>query len=256
MLINNIKITAVVILLLSLLDGCHSAINASTNESVAANINEHQSDKFQRYNEKISNSVFKILFNDQVIGTAFYYQTKIEGKKYDFILTATHTIEGYEKEIKKIRLKNNDNVSLKFKGHQKLKGIDVSIIFLESYDSLAKLSPIESDQKTELAELTYIYSYNNSTYEPEIKGYLILSTGYIIGNESDKDKLLLYLNMINKGGSGSPVLITNNNKVVGLITRQIIDQNSSAYTGITYAISMDKINILLSDYIKRVSLIK
>jgi hypothetical protein len=62
--------------------------------------------------------------------------------------------------------------------------------------------------------------------------------------------------MLNKGGSGSPVLVTETNKVVGVITRHIIEQKSSTYTGIAYAISMQKIDALLSDYVKRTGLVK
>lgn len=113
----------------------------------------------------------------------------------------------------------------------------------------------QSFKKDRMLQFYNIYSLNYSVF-PTVFDKLILSKGYIIF--ADKDEILIHLNIINIGGSGAPVLLEKSKKIVGILTSRVIKKEGIIdktrnkkiepyyrYQGVTYAISINKINSIL-----------
>jgi hypothetical protein len=120
-------------------------------------------------------------------------------------------------------------------------------MFPNNYDDLRDITSLVSTEKY-LNKYGDIFSLNYSSFEPDITNTLLMSTGHILSKRSDTS-YLVFMPLLNKGGSGAPVLSTDDNRVVGMILNKILT-NTFEYTGVANVLPADKINQLLRSYIQ------
>ena len=106
--------------------------------------------------------------------------------------------------------------------------------------TLKDIKPIKNNEKA-IGTHDQIYSYNYSKFLPYIKNYLIPSEGYFIEQDFSDSMFYVYLDPFNIGASGAPVMLKDNNGLVGMIVKKY-NNNRNQSKGFAYVVSPKKIN--------------
>lgn len=190
-------------------------------------------------------AVFKITMGNNIIGTAFSYKIYVNDKEYRFLLSANHTFAG--RGTKKVYLVNDylkKTIEIN-KIHVLDAQEDICLMFPSDYKDLEDVVFLEPTEN--LLNYSELYSLNYSSFEPDISNIMMLSKGYILSRKSNNN-YQIFLPLLNKGGSGAPVIIDEDNKVVGMVLNKILT-NKFEYTGVANVLSAEEIFTLLSSYI-------
>jgi len=208
---------------------------------------------------EIDRNIFQVVYKDTTIGTAFLYTFR--GIKY--VLTAAHTLEGLEEEIKYIKIKNKNSVlNLKYMVKPNSK-YDFMIMYFSDYkdiDSFPVLEGVDNIRDIAYNDSVVVFNYSNIRRRIDKQ---IISRGYILDNVPKQykkynlsnnlnfDTFVIYLNILNKGGSGAPVILEKNKKVIGIVIERIIDvidAKNERYVGVANVLSIQTINKVLDSY--------
>lgn len=188
----------------------------------------------------LGDGIFRVTYTGKTLGTAFAYNYKGRTR----IISALHVFDGASRLIPEMTL-INDRSLFKIKGIKRFdSGTDLCEITLAETEDYEKISLSYPPSPLPLAIDTGIFSINYSKFTPELEGRPILSKGYILKNNPTEDFIYGALNLLNKGGSGAPVLTKSGNEVVGIIVDRLINKERDYY-GIVRILSAEKINGLL-----------
>lgn len=191
--------------------------------------------------------VFRVCNLQKTIGTAFLYKKNMDEREYNFIITASHIFNGVT-STENLYIENTElKIKLKITKYTRLSSdADVSLIFLDNYQPLENILAF-SNVGIEISNNTDVIVYGYSSFEPVITDQLIISRGYLI-TKTPQNILMLYLNLMSKGGSGSPVIV-NKRDLIGMVEQRVLVGDAKHYMGVTNAIPVSKIDNLLTSYI-------
>lgn len=206
-------------------------------------------DSTTKKNEPSPNSILKVKNNGKTIGTAFYFSIEKGDNEYNLLISAAHVFSDLNNDTENFTVSDKDETfSANIFTYKIISDLDICIIFLKDKKPLTNTRPLYSQQEIDFPETGNIFSFNYSIFEPKIRGVLLYSRGYIVDLNND-ESILLYMDVINRGASGAPIVFTDTGKVIGVVTKQVVDFNSDLPTGLTYAVPISTINKGIIDYL-------
>jgi len=139
---------------------------------------------------------------------------------------------------------------------------DFMILHFSDYKDIDSFPVLEGiDNITDIAYNDDVVVFNYSDVRRRIHEQFIISTGFVpdnipkkyrkynkynLSNDLNFDTFFIYLNVINKGGSGAPVILKKNKKIIGVVIERIID--AKKYVGVANVLSIQTINKVLDSY--------
>jgi hypothetical protein len=196
-----------------------------------------------------SKAVLRLTYKNKTIGTAFHYGVKVNGSPYFFLLTAAHTVEGLGNVAWDIFLESEDLPPTPLLRIVKLNAEDTAMLVVSSNPSIRALPYLEAAPLSQLSLYGKIFSINYSVFQPDLSNTKLFSVGRIQSTTAMQGLLTISLDLMSKGGSGAPVLLERDSRVVGMVSRQVYDASEKRYIGVFHAVLMQEIDIALLGYI-------
>jgi len=185
------------------------------------------------------------------IGTAFISKRNTIKKEEIVILTAKHVIEN-EKESKAVKLVLNnktfkiDNIVIPDDKQDiaLIHSKEINIFLQHNSNNIPFLSQL-SNQEYDRIVVSHIPSYKDVEFP-------IVSEG-VIQKIYPNGLILLTIDTITYGSSGSPVFSTKDNLTTGMLLQMKVYGKNKSYSGLSYAISSSKIIAVLNKYYSRLN---
>ena len=167
---------------------------------------------------QMKNCIFKII-NKSEKGTGFFCQVIYEEKKIPILMTNFHVIsDEFIQQNNKIRITLNNDKEIKIinlDNKRKIytnKELDITIIEIKDNDKINNYLEFDDKLFIENSEITYEYE---TIYIPQYPKGEKSSVSYGILQEINGD-IILHKCSTEYGSSGSPILNTKNNKLLGI----------------------------------------
>ena len=180
-------------------------------------------EKSKKINYQIENCICKIYINDGGNGTGFFCKIidPKSNKEIPVMFTNNHIIgEDDINNKKKVKISfNNDSIfkDIKLENRKMFTNehLDITIIEIKPKEDNINISFLEIDERI-YQDNSEILFKKNSVYIIQYPRFIGASVSYGLINEIDENYEIHHFCITSKGSSGSPIILIENNKVIGV----------------------------------------
>lgn len=160
-----------------------------------------------------------------------------------FLITAAHVIS--DADIQKLSIRSSCSTdSVRISDIAVIPGKDIALLFAESplpnIGFHVRSTPANCGEAVEVPNFSGLGKVSN-----KFRGKLIPSNGKMIGY--DDQSILITLDVMQKGGSGGPIL-DNERRILGLLTNRV--NTNGEYAGVSYGIESRVILEALRNFVR------
>ena len=192
--------------------------------------------------EQMKNCVFKINLLNGTKGTGFFCKIPYNNNILKLLITNNHIIdENILNRNEKILISINNNkdkeIILEDRKYYTNKEYDITIIEIKEKDGINHYLEIDEDIIKNKSNISYIKQTIYTIQYESDKKEASVSYGIIKGMEEKHNYTFEHLCSTFNGSSGSPILNTKTNKLIGIHKEALIKKNVNRGTFLNYALN-------------------